>query len=370
MLTPSGTRWGWLFCAGQNAKLAFMNAPVLTFTDQGIYCPAGDFHIDPWRPVARALITHGHSDHARLGHDAYLATNAALPVIRHRLGPIVAEGIDYGRTRRIGDATVSFHPAGHVPGSAQIRVEVAGEVWVVSGDYKTEADGLAEPFEPVRCHSFITECTFGLPVFNWVPQPQVMTDIASWWAANAAAGKISILGAYSFGKAQRLMAGLPPVGPILTHGAVEEVTAILRGQGYVLPETIRVTRDVTGKSHPGALVIAPPSALGSVWAGRFAPSEEAFASGWMAVRGIRRRRGLGQGFALSDHADWAGLNAAIRATGATRVFATHGYTVPFRRWLESQGYEAGIVATDYAGDDATEGVEMAAVVAAAPGLTE
>jgi putative mRNA 3-end processing factor len=329
-----------------------MAKPVLTFTETGIYCPAGDFHIDPWRSVPRALITHGHSDHARMGHGSYLATHAALPVIRHRLGTINAEGIAYGEIRRIGGAMVSFHPAGHVPGSAQVRVDVGGEVWVVSGDYKTEADGLAEPFEPVACHAFISECTFGLPVFRWAPQPLVMADVAAWWAANAAAGKTAILGAYSFGKAQRLMAGLPQIGPILTHGAVEEVTAILRAQGYALPLTIRVTKEVTGKTHPGALVIAPPSALGSVWAGRFGASEEAFASGWMAVRGIRRRRNLGTGFALSDHADWDGLNAAIRATGAEKVFVTHGYTVPFRQWLETQGYDAGIVATEFAGDDA------------------
>lgn len=335
-----------------------MASPVLTFTDRSIYCPAGDFHIDPWRPVPRALITHGHSDHARHGHGAYLATHCALPVIRHRLGSaIVAEGIGYGERRNIGDARVSFHPAGHVPGSAQIRVEVSGQVWVVSGDYKTEPDGLAEPFESVRCHTFISECTFGLPVFRWQPQQLVMHQIARWWAANATQGKISILGAYSFGKAQRLMAGLPVIGPILTHGAVEDVTAILRQQGYPLPPTIRVTNDVSAKTHPGALVIAPPSALGSVWAGRFAPSDEAFASGWMAVRGIRRRRALGTGFCLSDHADWDGLNEAIRGTGAEKVYVTHGYTAPFRHWLETQGYSAGIVATQFSGDDAdlTEG---------------
>ncbi len=328
-----------------------MANPVLTFTDRGIFCPAGDFHIDPWRPVPRALITHGHSDHARPGHASYLATHAALPVIRHRLGPMTADGIAYGEPRRIGGATVSFHPAGHVPGSAQIRVEVAGEVWVVSGDYKTEADGLAEPFEPISCHAFISECTFGLPVFRWQPQPLIMDQIARWWAGNAAAGKTSILGAYSFGKAQRLMAGLPPLGPILTHGAVEDVTEILRAQGYPLPETIRVTPAITAKSHPGALIIAPPSALGGVWASRFAPSEDAFASGWMAVRGIRRRRALGTGFSLSDHADWDGLNQAIRATGASRVFVTHGYTTPFRRWLESQGYDVGIVETEFSTDE-------------------
>ncbi|WP_309666359.1 ligase-associated DNA damage response exonuclease [Tabrizicola sp.] len=336
-----------------------MASPVLTFTDQGIYCPAGDFHIDPWRPVPRALITHGHSDHARPGHGSYLATEAALPVIRHRLGPLTAEGIPYGQPRQIGAATVSFHPAGHVPGSAQIRVEVAGEVWVVSGDYKTEADGLAEPFTPVACHAFISECTFGLPVFRWQPQPLIMEQIARWWATNAAEGKTSILGAYSFGKAQRVMAGLPAIGPILTHGAVEDITEILRQQGYPLPQTTRVTAQVSARSHPGALVIAPPSALGSAWISRFAPGDEAFASGWMAVRGIRRRRALGTGFALSDHADWDGLNTTIRATGADRVFVTHGYTAPFRRWLETQGYDAGIVATEFTGDDAAESPEAA-----------
>ncbi len=325
---------------------------LLTFTDRGIFCPAGDFYIDPWRPVDRALITHGHSDHARNGHGAYLATHQALPVIRHRLGQIRADGIAYAEARSINGVSVSFHPAGHVPGSAQIRVECGGEVWVVSGDYKVEDDGLSEPFTPVQCHTFISECTFGLPVFHWAPQARIIADIAEWWAANAAAGVTSILGAYSFGKAQRLMAALPALGPILTHGAVEETTQILRNQGYKLPDTIRATAAVTAKTHPGALIIAPPSALGSAWANRFGPTSEAFASGWMALRGIRRRRSLGTGFAVSDHADWAGLNTAIRATGASRVFVTHGYTAPFRHWLADQGYEAGIVATDYTGDDA------------------
>jgi putative mRNA 3-end processing factor len=332
-----------------------MASPVLTFTDSGIYCPAGDFHIDPWRPVSRALVTHGHSDHARWGMRAYLATDAALPVIRRRLGDISAEGIAYGESRRVGGATVSFHPAGHVPGSAQIRVEVGGEVWVVSGDYKTEADGLAEAFEPVPCHAFISECTFGLPIFRWEPQPVVMDRIAAWWSANAAVGKTSILGAYSFGKAQRLLAGLPALGPILTHGAVEEMTQVLRAQGYRLPPTTRVTPEVTAKTHPGALAIAPPSALGSAWSARLGPVEEAFVSGWMAVRGIRRRRALGTGFVLSDHADWQGLNDAIRATGAQKVFVTHGYTAPFRHWLETQGYDAGIVETRFGDEAEAEG---------------
>jgi putative mRNA 3-end processing factor len=327
-------------------------APVLTFTDRGIFCPEGEFHIDPWRPVDRALITHGHSDHARPGHGRYLCTRQAAPVIRHRLGPVRLETIAYGETRRIGGVTVSFHPAGHVPGSAQIRVDRDGEVWVVSGDYKVDADGLSEAFEPVACHTFISECTFGLPVFRWDPQEVILAQINRWWAANAAEGRISILGAYALGKAQRILSGLDPgIGPILTHGAVEATTGILRTQGYALPATIAVTAAVGAKSHPRAIVIAPPSADATPWASRFGPmAAAAFASGWMRLRGVRRRRGAETGFVLSDHADWPGLNAAIRATGAERVFVTHGYTTVFRRWLESQGYDAGIVQTEYDGE--------------------
>ena len=326
--------------------------PVLTFTDRGIFCPDGGFYIDPWRPADRALITHGHSDHARPGHGHYLCTHQAAPVIRHRLGPVRLEMIAYGEVRRIGGVTVSFHPAGHVPGSAQIRVERDGEVWVVSGDYKVDADGLSEPFVPVTCHTFISECTFGLPVFSWEPQEAVLAQINRWWAANAADGRISILGAYALGKAQRILSGLDPdIGPILTHGAVEATTKVLRTQGYALPETVPVMAGVGAKSHPRAIVIAPPSAEATPWANRFGPTAAAaFASGWMRLRGVRRRRGAETGFVLSDHADWPGLNAAIRATGAERVFVTHGYTTVFRRWLESQGYDAGIVQTEYEGE--------------------
>ncbi|MGR3435164.1 MAG: ligase-associated DNA damage response exonuclease [Shimia sp.] len=324
---------------------------VLTFTDRGIYCPAGDFHVDPWRPVDRALITHGHADHARPGHARYLCTEACAPVMRFRLGDIRVETVRYGEARRIGDATVSFHPAGHVPGSAQIRIEVGGEIWVVSGDYKTVDDGLSEPFEPVRAHAFVTECTFGLPVFTWA-DPQVVADeVNAWWAACAAAGRPAVIGAYALGKAQRILAGLDPaIGPILTHGAVENTNEVLRGQGYLLPETIRVTPETRAKDHPGALVVASPSAMGTTWMRRFPNASTAFASGWMRMRGVRRRRAADRGFVMSDHADWPGLNAAIRETGAERIFVTHGYTAIFRRWLESQGYDAAIVETEYEGE--------------------
>ncbi len=329
-----------------------MSEPVLTFTDRGIYCPAADVYIDPWRPVDRALITHGHADHARAGMGHYLCTDTAAPVIRHRLGEIDVQTVGFGEPLSLGGARVSFHPAGHVPGSAQIRVEVGGEVWVVSGDYKLDADGVSEPFEPVRCDAFITECTFGLPVFNWAPPDEVARDINGWWARNAAAGRYSICGAYSLGKAQRILAALDPsIGPILTHGAIEGTNEVLRGQGIALPETQRVTPETDFKAMKGAFVLAPPSALGSTWAGRFRPASTAFASGWMALRGVRRRRAADRGFVMSDHADWAGLNRAIRETGAERVFVTHGYTSVFQRWLAEQGYDAGVVETEFDADD-------------------
>lgn len=329
--------------------------PLLSFTDRGICCPAGDFHIDPWRPVARAIITHAHADHARAGHGAYLATPQAAPVLRQRLGAIAVQELEYGAALDIGGVEVSLHPAGHVPGSAQIRLAHRGEVWVVSGDYKREDDGLSPPFEPLRCHAFISECTFGLPLFRWAPQEAVLGDIARWWAGAAAEGRTALLGAYALGKAQRLMAGLARLGalpgPILTHGAVEGVTAVLRAQGLALPATQQVTRDTPDALHKGALVIAPPSALSAPWARRFGPdASRALVSGWMALRGVRRRRGFERGFILSDHADWPALNATIAETGAERIFVTHGYTEIFARWLSEQGYQAQVVPTRFSGE--------------------
>jgi putative mRNA 3-end processing factor len=334
--------------------------PVLSFTDRGLYCPAGDFYVDPWRPVDRALITHGHADHARAGHTRYLATHQAGPVLRHRLGQITLDGIGYGEVRRIGAAEVSFHPAGHVPGSAQIRIAVNGQVWVVSGDYKTVADGLSDPFEPVRCHVFITESTFGLPVFRWAPQANVAAQLNAWWRDSLAAGRTPMLGAYALGKAQRLLRMLDPaIGPILTHGAVEATNAVLRAQGIGLPDTVPVLPDTKGSDHPGALVLAPPSALGSAWARRFGQVSTGFASGWMQLRGVRRRRAADRGFVLSDHADWPGLNQTIEDTGAEKIFVTHGYTDIFTRWLNTQGYDAEVVPTEFGGETLDEPAETA-----------
>jgi putative mRNA 3-end processing factor len=324
---------------------------ILTMTPQGLFCPAGRFHIDPWGAAERAVLTHGHSDHARSGSSAYLSTDIAAPVIRHRLGPIRIETLPYGQPLQIGGAQVSFHPAGHVPGSAQVRVAVGGRVAVVSGDYKTTPDGLSTPWDPVPCHLFISECTFGLPLFRWADEARLAAELNAWWAANAAEGRFSVIAAYSFGKAQRLMTMAAGVAPILTHGAVEEVTAVLRAQGLPLPPTIRVTPGLDLKPLKGALVIAPPSALATPWARRFGEAATATASGWMAVRGIRRRRGTRRGFVISDHADWPGLNAAIAATGAERVLMTHGYTDSFARWLTDQGRDAAVLETAFGAEE-------------------
>ncbi len=325
--------------------------PLLTFTPEGIFCAQGGFHIDPWRPVARALITHGHADHARPGHGAYLCTDLAAPVIRHRLGTITLETLRYGEPRQIGGVEVSFHPAGHVPGSAQIRVARGGEVWVVSGDYKVADDGLSTPFEPVSCTHFVTESTFGLPVFRWPSQDSVAAEINDWWRACIVAGQTPMLGAYALGKAQRLLRMLDTdIGPILTHGAVENTNAVMRAQGIDLPETVPVTPGLKPADHPGALVLATPAAFGSPWARRFGRVSTGFASGWMMLRGVRRRRAADRGFVISDHADWSGLLTAIRGSGAEHIYVTHGYTEIFTRYLNECGWNARVVPTEFEGE--------------------
>ncbi|MBX3600276.1 MAG: ligase-associated DNA damage response exonuclease [Rubrivivax sp.] len=329
-----------------------MKDDLVVATREGLYCAAGDFHIDPWRPVARAVITHAHADHARRGHGAYLATAVSAGVLRARLGDITQQGLRYGEAVDVGGVRVSLHPAGHVLGSAQVRLEHRGRVWVVSGDYfasghANDVNATCEPFEPQRCDCFVTESTFGLPVYRWRPQREVLAEVNAWWQANAAAGRASLLLAYSFGKAQRLLAGVDPaIGPIAVHGAVAPLNEAYRAAGVALPATLSV--DALPRADLArALVIAPPAAQGSAWARRLGDFSDAFASGWMQLRGTRRRQGLDRGFVLSDHADWPGLQRAIAATGASRVIVTHGYEAVMVRWLREQGLDAGSFATEY-----------------------
>ena len=335
---------------------------MIQVTEKGLYCAAADVFIDPWRPVPRALITHAHSDHARSGHAAYLAQHHCVPLLRARLGAnINARGLEYGERLHINGVDISLHPAGHVLGSAQVRLEHRGEVWVVSGDYKLDADSVAAPFEPVHCHTFVTESTFGLPVYRWPDPARVMQQIDDWWAANQREGVASILLAYSLGKAQRLLAGLPHQrGPIYVHGSIEQMNLAHLEAGVALPECGPPPRPLRhAADSPAPLIVAPPSVQGSTWARRFAPVSYAWVSGWMAVRGAKRRRAADRGFVLSDHADWDGLNDAVRATGAERVYVTHGSSAVYARWLrERYGLDAAELQTLF-GEDGENGEDFA-----------
>ncbi len=334
---------------------------LLEINDCGIYCPQADLYIDPWKPVQRALITHAHGDHARSGNQYYMAHRQSEQVLRHRLGQdIRLQTIEYGKVVTVNGVNISFHPAGHITGSAQIRLEHGGEVWVASGDYKTELDVTCTPFEPVRCHTFITESTFGMPLFNWRPQHEIFQEINEWWRANKSEGITTLLCGYSLGKAQRLLANVDSsIGPILLHGAVYNVCEALRMDGLPLPKYRRLSAETSRSDIQGSLVIAPPSALNTSWMRKLKPVRTSIASGWMNLRGTKRRRAVDRGFVLSDHADWQGLNEAIRQTGAERVLVTHGYTAVFSRWLQSQGYDAQEVHTLYSGElgEISEGEE-------------
>jgi putative mRNA 3-end processing factor len=326
---------------------------------EGLYCPPGDFYIDPWRPVERAVITHAHSDHARFGHAHYLCAAPGRGVLLARLPGIPLDTVRYGERITHHGVTLSLHPAGHVLGSAQVRLAYGGQVWVASGDYKLEADGTCDPFEPVPCDTFITESTFGLPIYRWPPQAALMAEIFDWWQANARAGRASIVYAYTFGKAQRILHGLlrhagadGMPGPVLTHGALTQLNAAYAEAGVALPPTA-LASELPPRSPllRHALVVAPPSAQRSPWLRRFGDASDAFASGWMQLRGTRRRRGVDRGFALSDHADWPGLLQAISATGAGRVIVTHGNVPVMVRYLGERGWQAQAFDTEYGDED-------------------
>jgi putative mRNA 3-end processing factor len=331
---------------------------VLRLTDCGLYCPDGDFYIDPWKPVERAVITHAHSDHARWGMGQYLCAQDGVGVLRIRVGTESnIRGVPYGERMAIGDAKVSLHPAGHILGSAQVRIERGGEVWVVSGDYKTEADPTCKPFELVPCHTFITESTFGLPIYRWLPQGAVNEQIHQWWQGNQAAGRASLLEGYALGKAQRALAGLDPsVGPIFLHGAVKTLTDAYRREGIELPETRVVADAPKGFDWSKAIIIAPPGAHATPWGRKFGEQSAAFLSGWMRIRGTRRRRAVDRGFVMSDHVDWPSLLATIKATGAEHVWVTHGYSSVVVRYLQDLGLNSKVLPTRWEGelDEAAE----------------
>jgi putative mRNA 3-end processing factor len=310
--------------------------PLLELRPDGLYSPAGDFHVDPWEPVERAVITHAHSDHACAGSRHYLTAAPGAALLRERIGADgTIQAAAYGERVTMGDATLSLHPAGHILGSAQIRIEHRGEVWVVSGDYKLAPDPTCAPFEPLRCHTFVTESTFGLPIFRWAPESDTVAAIHGWWRGNQEAGKTSVLYAYPLGKAQRVLAALDgTIGPFHAHDAVERYSRAYRDQGIAIP--------AAGTRDGATLIVAPPG-----YEHRGPRVSTALASGWMRIRGTRRRRSLDRGFVLSDHADWPELLRAIDATGATTVWVTHGFRAPLVRWLQEHGREAVVVEARY-----------------------
>jgi putative mRNA 3-end processing factor len=328
---------------------------LIEFSDRGLYCPEGGFYIDPWKPVDKALITHAHSDHARWGSKSYLCQHDTRPILQHRLGNNHYETVGWNQPVYINGVRVSFFPAGHIIGSAQIRVEHGGEIWVISGDYKLENDGISGQFEPVKCHNFITESTFGLPIYRWKPQQEIYADVQSWIGGNQAAGKTSVLIAYSLGKAQRLLQPIAEVtDKIFVHGAVYNVHMALVNAGWDLPTVRRVNPDTPKEDLKGAVVIAPSSAEGSPWLKRFTPYEIGICSGWMQVRGNVRRKNADAGFTLSDHADWEGLIKACKATEAECIYTTHGFQSVFTRYLNEQGIHSKEVKTEYGDDESLD----------------
>lgn len=333
------------------------DAPIIP-SPQGPYCPAGGFHVDPVAAVELAVVTHAHADHARPGSRRYLAAAAGADLLRHRLGEVDLAAVPYREQIRLGDALVSLHPAGHVLGSAQVRVEVDGETWVLTGDYKREDDPTCAPFEVVPCHVLVTEATFGLPVYVWESPEAVVNRIHAWWQSDRE--RPSLLFAYALGKAQRILSELMrasaaagrPLGRIFVHGAVDALLPAYRAAGVELPPVTHVGGEDDDGDYRGALVLAPPSAHRSTWMGRFRAPQTAFASGWMQVRGQRRRRGYEQGFVLSDHVDWPGLLRTVEESGARRVQVTHAGNETFADYLaRERGYDAGPFPTPWLRDE-------------------
>jgi putative mRNA 3-end processing factor len=343
--------WG-----GQNLSCDY-DFWMIVVREAGLYCVAGDFYVDPWRAVPCAVITHAHADHARWGSSKYYCAAEGEGVLRTRIGEkAIINGIPYRETFRLGKALISFHPAGHILGSAQIRIEVEGEVWVISGDFKNDNDPSCDSFEVVACDTFVTESTFALPVYRWPSPALVFDEMNHWWRHNQVNSRTSVVFAYALGKAQRILCGLDAsIGPIGVHGAVEKLNGHYREAGKPLPATVAAGVDSWDVLRGRGLIIAPGSVRNTPWLKKFAPYSLAFASGWMRVRGARRRGSFDRGFVLSDHADWPGLLATIRSTGARRVGVTHGFSDVLVRWLrEVEGLESFVLPTRFGGEAASE----------------
>jgi len=328
---------------------------LIDFTDKGLFCPVGGFYLDPWKPVDKAIITHAHSDHARFGSKHYLCHRYTAPILKLRLGENNYQSVEWGETTIINGVNVSLHPAGHIIGSSQVRIEYNGEVWVFTGDFKTENDGLSGAFEPVKCNTFITESTFGLPIYKWKKQNIIYSDIQNWVRSNQEANKASVIIAYSLGKAQRVIEAVSEItDDIYAHGAVYNIQQMLINAGHPLHAVKKVEADASKSLYRKAVIVAPSGAEGSPWIKRFTPFSLAICSGWMQVRGNARRKNADRGFVLSDHADWDGLLSAVKETEAEKVFVTHGFQAAFSKYLDESGVPAAEVKTAYGDDEETD----------------
>lgn len=315
---------------------------LLQFTNKGIYCPAAKLYVDPNRKVKTALITHGHSDHARPGHSHYVCANSSVHILRHRLGSNISiQGVKFGESINCNGVKISFHPAGHILGSAQIRFEYKNQIWVVTGDYKIEDDGISECFEQLTCTHLITECTFGLPIYKWKKQEDIFNQINTWFAENKELGRPSVILAYSLGKAQRILAGLnSEIGPIYVHSSIAAMNKVYEKTGISLPKYKSIENKTKALELNAALTIIPHKALSSEVSSQLVDPSIAVASGWMATRNQRIKSICNRGFALSDHCDWDGINTVVKNSGAEFVFPTHGNTDVLSRWLNEKGIQS------------------------------
>ncbi|PZP48867.1 MAG: ligase-associated DNA damage response exonuclease [Pseudopedobacter saltans] len=325
---------------------------LLDFRSEGIYCPIGKFYIDPWKPVDLAVITHGHADHAKWGMKKYLCHQFTAPILRSRISPdIQIETLDYHQTIYINGVKLSLHPAGHIIGSAQIRLEYKGKVVVVSGDYKLQNDGITTPFESVKCHEFITESTFGLPIYNWLSIEQQNEQLRQWVLHNQQIGKTSVFIGYSLGKSQRIMKALEGMGDIFVHYSITTLNEAYESVGIDLPAWQPVDLRENVKHLDQQIVLLPPALFDSKVIKKIPNASEAICSGWMQVRGARRWRSADAGFAISDHADWQDLLTAVKATGAEKVYVTHGQTAIFSKYLNEIGIHAVELHTEFGNEE-------------------
>ncbi|MDB2385654.1 ligase-associated DNA damage response exonuclease [Polaribacter sp.] len=330
----------------------------IKFTKKGIYCIPGKFYLDPWFPVDYAVISHGHADHARWGNKHYLCHNDSKAILKHRIGKDISiESLGFNEPKKINEVEVRFFPAGHIIGSAQIRLEYKGYVIVFTGDFKTQPDFISTPYEPVKCHEFITESTFGLPIYKWKDEVDLKRELQNWVYQNQQNNRTSVFIGYSLGKAQRIMKLLEDTDQLFVHSAIHNNNNAIQSSGIQIPESSLLEFEFKKTDIQNKIVILPPALLGSRLLKKIPNASTAICSGWMQIRGNRRWKGVDAGFAVSDHADWDGLLEAVKASEAQKVYVTHGSQATFSKYLNEIGIESEEVKTEYGDEEIVEEVK-------------